>query len=285
MSLVTTKKMLSKADKESYAVGAFNFTNMETLQAIIAAASELKSPVIVQTSEGTIRYMGLDYISAMVQSAAKKEKIPIALHLDHGSTADMIKDCIKAGYTSVMIDGSATKFEENVEITKKVVVLAKKSKIPVEAELGKLGVISDFIISTADASMFLTNPQEAKRFVKETKVDSLAIAIGTAHGPFKNKPKLAFDRIEEIKDILKMPLVMHGASGVPDTDIKKSIECGINKININTEIRQEFSKAIKDVFAKKPETYKIRAYLEPGREAAEELVKRKIELFGSAGKR
>ena len=285
MSLVTTKKMLSKADKESYAVGAFNFTNMETLQAIIAAASELKSPVIVQTSEGTIRYMGLDYISAMVQSAAKKEKIPIALHLDHGSTADMIKDCIKAGYTSVMIDGSATKFEENVEITKKVVALAKKAKIPVEAELGKLGVISDFIISTADASMFLTNPQEAKRFVKETKVDSLAIAIGTAHGPFKNKPKLAFDRIEEIKDILKMPLVMHGASGVPDTDIKKSIECGINKININTEIRQEFSKAIKDVFAKKPETYKIRAYLEPGREAAEELVKRKIELFGSAGKR
>ncbi|NOQ38389.1 class II fructose-1,6-bisphosphate aldolase [archaeon] len=284
MPLVTVKKMLSKANKENYAVGAFNFTNMETLQAIIAAASELKSPVIVQTSEGTIKYMSLGYISAMVQSAAKKEKIPIALHLDHGGSVDMAKDCIKAGYTSVMIDGSAFKLEENIALTKKVVDFAKKSKVTVEAELGKLGVISDLIMSTADASMFLTNPKEAKKFVKETKVDALAIAIGTAHGPFKNKPKLAFDRIEEIKDLLNMPLVMHGASGVPDCDIKKAIDCGINKININTEIRQVFSEAIKDVFARKPNTYKIRAYLEPARDASEELVKRKIELFGSAGK-
>jgi len=284
MPLVTVKKMLSKANKDNYAVGAFNFTNMETLQAIIAAASELKSPVIAQTSEGTIKYMGLGYISAMIQSAAKKEKIPIALHLDHGGSVDMAKDCIKAGYTSVMIDGSAFKLEENIALTKKVVDFAKKSKVTVEAELGKLGVISDLIMSTADASMFLTNPKEAKKFVKETKVDTLAIAIGTAHGPFKNKPKLAFDRIEEIKDILKMPLVMHGASGVPDCDIKRAIDCGINKININTEIRQVFSEAIKDVFARKPNTYKIRAYLEPGRTAAEELVKNKIELFGSDGK-
>ncbi len=284
MPLVTTKKMLSKANKENYAVGAFNFTNMETFQAIISAASELKSPVIVQTSEGTIKYMGLEYISAMVQSAAKKEKIPIALHLDHGGSVDMVKDCIKAGYTSLMIDGSAMKFEENVAITKKVIALAKKAKVPVEAELGKLGVISDFIMSTADASMFLTNPKEAARFVKETNVDFLAIAIGTAHGPFKKEPKLDFERMIEIKELLKMPLVMHGASGVPDRDVKRAVECGINKININTDIRQEFSRAIKDVFAKKPDTFKIRAYLEPARNAAEELVKRKIELFGSAGK-
>jgi len=284
MPLVTTKKMLSKANKENYAIGAFNFTNMETLQSIISAASELKSPIIVQTSEGTVKYMGLEYISAMIQSAAKKEKIPIALHLDHGGSADMAKDCIKSGYTSIMIDSSAMKFEENVAVTKQVVALAKKAKIPVEAELGKLGVISDLIMSTADASMFLTNAKEAKQFVDETKVDSLAIAIGTAHGPFKKEPKLDFERMIEIKELLKMPLVMHGASGVPDRDIKRAIECGINKININTEIRQVFSKAIKDVFARKPDTYKIRAYLEPARNASEELVKRKIELFGSADK-
>ncbi|MBW6462482.1 MAG: class II fructose-1,6-bisphosphate aldolase [DPANN group archaeon] len=284
MPLVTTKKILSKADKENYAVGAFNFTNMETLQAVISAARELNSPVIVQSSESTIKYMSLDYITAMVTSAAKNENIPIALHLDHGSTVEMTKDCIKAGYTSVMIDGSALKLEENITLTKKVVDLAKLSKVSVEAELGKLGIISDFIMSTADASMFLTNPEEAKRFVKETKVDALAIAIGTAHGPFKNKPKLAFDLIEEIKALLKMPLVMHGASGVPDQDIKRAVEAGINKININTDIRQAFSASIKNTFARKPDTYKIRAYLDPARTAAEDVVKRKIELFGSAGK-
>ncbi|MEA3229484.1 MAG: class II fructose-bisphosphate aldolase, partial [archaeon] len=155
---------------------------------------------------------------------------------------------------------------------------------PVEAELGKLGIISDFIMSTADASMFLTEPKEAAAFIKKTQVDSLAIAIGTAHGPFKKDPKLAFDRIEEIKEQINIPLVMHGASGIPDKDIKEAVRCGINKININTDIRQVFTAAIKDIFEKKPDTYKIRAYLKPARSAAEELVRKKIELFGSAEK-
>ncbi len=283
MPLVNLKKLIVKANRENYAVGAFNFTNMETLQAIISAAEELKSPVIIQTSEGAINYMGLNYVSAMAVAAAKSAKVPVALHLDHGGSVDMAKDCIKAGYTSIMIDGSSLKLEENIDITKKVVNIAKKTKVSVEAELGKLGVISD-LISTADSSMFLTEPKEAKQFVKDTKVDALAIAIGTAHGPFKKDPKIAHDRIEEIKELIKMPLVMHGASGVPDKDIKEAIERGINKININTEIRQVFSKAIKDKFAGKPDTYKIRAYLEPGRSAVEELVKDKIELFGSVGK-
>ncbi|NLY42652.1 MAG: class II fructose-1,6-bisphosphate aldolase [Clostridiaceae bacterium] len=281
--LVTGKQILDKAHKEGYAVGAFNINNMEILQAIIEAAEEEKAPVIIQTSEGAIKYAGIDYLSTMVHLAARKASVPVALHLDHGTTYSTIISCIRNGYTSVMIDGSHHPLDENIAVTKEIVKIAHACGVSVEAELGRLGGVEDNISVDEKDAMF-TDPDEAVRFVKETGVDYLAIAIGTAHGKYRGEPKLDFERLDTIKKLLNMPIVLHGASGVPEDAIKKAVSLGINKINIDTDIRVAFTEGVRSVIINKPEEYDPRKLCAPAKENMKKVVKEKMRLFGCSGK-
>lgn len=281
--LVTGKEILEHAHKHNYAVGAFNVNNMEIVQAIIEAAEETNSPVILQASQGGIKYAGIEYISALGKVAARKAKVPVALHLDHGTDFDQIMLCIRHGFTSVMIDGSKYDLQGNINITKKVIEVAHAVGVSVEAELGKIGGTEDDItVDEKDAT--LTDPKEAKTFVDETGVDYLAIAVGTAHGVYKGEPKLDFDRIKVIKELLGIPLVLHGSSGVPADAIKKAVSLGINKINIDTDLRVAFTQAIKDYNEKNPDNIDPRKVLIPAKEAMKEVIKEKMILFGSAGR-
>lgn len=306
MALVTMKEILQKASKEKYAVGAFNINNMEILQSIINAADEMRSPVILQISEGAIEYAGLEYLVGMVKVATQKVNLPMALHLDHGQEMEIIEACLKGGFTSVMIDGSHLPLKENIAITKKVIEMARPNNVTVEAELGRLGGIEEKI-NVDEKDAFLTDPQEAKIFVQETGVDVLAVAVGTSHGAykFKGEAKLALDRIGEIKKLTNIPLVLHGASGVPqaivekaakygaklpgakgvpDESIKEAIKLGISKINIDTDLRLSFTCAIREVLYTEPAVFDPRKILGPARKAMSAIVQQKMEIFGSAGK-
>lgn len=283
MPFVTVKEILQDARKGSYAVGAFNTNNMEIVQAIVEAAVEENSPVILQASQGALKYAGIEYITAMVKAAAEIAPIPIALHLDHGTSFEQIVKCIRYGFTSVMIDGSKYPLEENIRITKKVVEIAGAVGVSVEAELGKIGGTEDDI-SVSEKEAYMTDPQEAVRFVRETGIDSLAIAIGTAHGPYKGEPKLDFDRLEKISSLVDIPLVLHGASGVPEDSIRKAVERGICKINIDTDIRQAFARAVREFLEKNPKEYDPRKILGPAKEEMKKVIREKIRLFGSSGK-
>lgn len=283
MSLVSVSQLLQKADREGYAVGAFNCNNMEIVQAIVKAAEAEKSPVIIQASQGAIKYAGLKYIVKLVEVAANSVSVPVALHLDHGTSFDQVVKCIRYGFSSVMIDASKKPLEENIALTNKVLDIARPLGISVEAELGKIGGTEDDIVVSEKEAM-LTNPQEAKAFVEATGVDALAIAIGTAHGPYKGKPELDFDRLKTIKELVKTPIVLHGSSGVPDEDIQKAIQLGVRKVNIDTNIRQAFMKGVKDVLAKNPEEIDPRKVLGPARDEMTEIVREKIRVFGSSGK-
>lgn len=283
MALVPISLLLAEARKGGYAIGAFNANNMEIIQGILAAAEELQAPVILQASQGAIRYAGLDYITAMVKCASEQVSVPVALHLDHGTSFEQAMQCIRAGFSSVMYDGSRYEFEENIARTLAVVEVAKPVGVSVEAELGKIGGTEDDIsISAAEAMM--TVPEEAQEFVRRTGIDALAVAIGTAHGPYKGEPRLDFARLEKIRSLVDVPLVLHGASGVPEEAIKKAISLGICKINIDTDLRQAFTAAIKQVLADKPEEIDPRKLLGPAREALKGIAKQKIQLFGSAGR-
>jgi fructose-bisphosphate aldolase class II len=306
MPLVTGKEILDKADAEGYAVGAFNINNMEILQAIVGAAEEERSPVMIAVSEGAIKYAGIEYLTAMVRTAASTTQVPMALHLDHGKDFDVILQCIKHGFTSIMIDASHLPFEENVAATKKVVDVAHPAGISVEAELGRLQGIEDNV-SVAERDAVLVNPEEAQRFVQETGVDSLAPAIGTSHGAFKFKGKaeLDFDRLAETKKLTKIPLVLHGAStvpenilekastygakipgakGVPTDHLRRAIELGINKVNTDTDLRLALTAAVREVFATSPEQFDPRKILGPARDLMREVVREKIGIFGSGNK-
>lgn len=280
--LVTGKEILDKAHKEGYAVGAFNVNNMEILQAVIMAAEEMKAPVIIQTSEGAIKYAGIDYLSAMVRLAAQKASVPVALHLDHGTSYETLIGCIRNGWTSIMFDGSHLPLAENIAQTKEIVKVAHACGVSVEAELGRLGGIEDNI-SVDEKDARLTSPDEAVEFVKGTGVDSLAIAIGTAHGQYKGEPKLDFERLQTIKGLLNMPIVLHGASGVPEDSIIKATKLGINKINIDTDVRLAFTEGVKSVVTT-TDIFDPRKICGPARENMAKVVKSKIEMFGSAGK-
>ena len=281
--LVTGKEIMDKAHKGGYAVGAFNVNNMEIVQAIIAAAEEEKAPVILQTSEGAIKYAGMDYLHALVKLAADKASVPVALHLDHGTTYSTIISCIASGWTSVMIDGSHYPLDGNIAATNEIIKIAHACGVSVEAEIGQLGGIEDNI-SVDERDARLTSPAEAKKFADETGVDYLAIAIGTAHGKYKGEPKLDFERLDEIKKLLNMPLVLHGASGVGEDSIKKAVSLGINKINIDTDIRLAFTEGVRSVIEGKPEEFDPRKICTPAKENMKQVVKSKIQLFGSAGK-
>lgn len=283
MPLVNVDVLLKKAEAEGYAVGAFNCNNMEIVQAIVAAAEAEKAPVIIQASQGAIKYAGLNYIVKLVEVAADSVSIPVALHLDHGTSFEQVLKCMRFGFSSVMIDGSKLPLDENIAITKKVIEIASPLGISVEAELGKIGGTEDDIIVSEKEAMF-TDPQEAKTFVEATGVGSLAIAIGTAHGQYKGKPELDFERLKKIKELVKIPIVLHGSSGVPDEDIQKAIQLGVRKVNIDTNIREAFMKGVKDALAQKPNEIDPRKVLGPAREEMTAIVREKIRLFGSSGK-
>ncbi len=283
MALVSLSEMLADAKKHGYAVGAFNTNNMEIVQAIVAAAEEMEAPVILQASQGAIKYAGLEYIVAMVKAAASQVSVPVAMHLDHGTSFEQVVGCIRSGFSSVMYDGSKHPFDINVANTQEVVRVAHAVGVTVEGELGKIGGTEDDI-HVDEAAAMMTVPEEAVEFVRDSGVDALAIAIGTAHGPYKGEPCLDFDRLEKIGKMVEIPLVLHGASGVPDDAITRCIKLGISKINIDTDLRQSFTAAIRDVLAERPGEIDPRKYIGAGRERLKEVVKTKISLFGTAGK-
>ena len=281
MSYVTTKEILENAKNNNYAVCAFNAENLEMVQAIIWGAEEMNSPVIIQTTPSTVKYSDCAYFHAIVRTAAENSRIPAALHLDHGTGFDLVCKAIKSGYSSVMIDGSQKSFEENINITKKVVEFAYGLNIPVEAELGKVGGKEDDFISDGE---IYTNPGDAIEFVRQTGIDSLAIAIGTAHGLYKIQPKLDLDRLSEIKTIIDIPLVLHGATGLSDETIKECVKRGINKINFATELRQIYTNAVRENLNSDENIIDVKIYSGYARDCVKELVKEKIRLSGSAGK-
>ncbi len=281
MPLVTSAKMLKDAQKGNYAVGAFNAENMEMVKAIIQTAEELKAPVMIQTTPSTIKYGSLETYYAMVSAEAKNASVPVCLHLDHGSSFELAVQAMKAGYTSVMIDGSHEDFEGNVAVTKKVADVANALGIPVEAELGKVGGKEDDLEAEADTN---TDPEEAKEFVERTGVTSLAIAIGTAHGFYHGTPVLDKERVSEVKSLVSVPLVLHGASGLSEEDVRECVQRGMCKVNFATELRAAYTDACKKLLDEKPETFDPKKLGVVGIEAVKEIVKSRMTMCGCVGK-
>lgn len=283
MDIISTKNILLEAQKNKYAVPAFNIYNLETLQAVLEATYNMKSPTIIATTPGTVNYAELEYLVAIVKAAAKKYDVPIGLHLDHCSDIDFLKRCIRGGYKSVMIDGSSMSYEENIRVTREVVEFAHKYDVTVEAELGRVGGVEDERIVHEKDGM-LTDPKIALDFVNRTNVDSLAVAIGTAHGLYKFEPKLDFDRLKEIRNIIDIPVVLHGGSGVPEDSIIKAIEYGICKVNIATELKIPFAESIQSYFKDNPEANDPRHYFKPGKKAVMKVAMDKIRICGSGNR-
>ena len=303
--LVTNRDLLSSAMQEAYAVGAFNISNLESLLAVVEAAVEEKSPVIVAVTPSSIRYAGLAFFEKIVKTAAKPAPVPMSLHLDHGKDVETVSKCVDAGFTSVMIDGSHLKFEENIALTKRLGDLAHPKDVSVEAELGRLAGVEESTVEEREA--VLTDPDAAEEFVKRTDVDALAVAIGTSHGAykFKGEPKIDFERLELIREKVGIPLVLHGASsvpswiiqkaakygaelggakGIPEEHIRKAISLGIAKINIDTDLRLAFTATVREFLVKSPKIFDPRKILGSAKEAMKEVVKSKMRLFRSSGK-
>lgn len=282
MPLVDSNILLKNALQGRYAIGAFNAENMEMVQAIIDAAEELHAPVIIQTTPSTIAYATPSMYQKMVLAKAKEASVPVVMHLDHGNSFELCQKSLEAGYTSVMIDGSKLSYEDNVAVSKRTADMAKASGISVEAELGTVGGKEDsYEVSDKDA--LYTNPAQAADFVKRTGIQSLAVAIGTAHGFYKGEPKLDFERLSEIRNAVSVPLVLHGASGVPDEMVVKSIELGICKVNFATELRVAYTKGVRQILEDE-KIFDPKKYGAAGREAVKLLVKEKIHFLGSEGK-
>jgi fructose-bisphosphate aldolase class II len=305
--LVNGADILNKAHQGNYAVGAFNINNMEMLKAIFEAADEMESPIIVEASEGAIKYAGADMLYSMTKTLSETyPHIPVALHLDHGTSIESCIKAIRAGFTSVMIDASHDPFEENLAKTKAVVDLAHSVNVGVEAELGRLmGIEDNIVVSERDA--VLINVEEAEKFVKETSVDYLAPAIGTSHGAFKFKgePKLDFQRLKDVKKVTNIPLVLHGASSIPDevreafestggdlkgskgvpfSFLKEAVEGGINKVNTDTDLRIAFMAEVRRIVNEKPSEFDPRKFFKPAMAFVKEQIKKRMEILGSAGK-
>ena len=286
MPLVSMKEMLITAKSEGYAVGQFNSNNLEFTQAILQAAEEEQSPVIVGVSEGAARYMGgYKTVVNMIKGLMEEYNVtvPVAIHLDHGSTFESCVKAMKAGFTSVMIDGSHHPLEENIAMTKQVVKVAHALGISVEAELGRIGGQEDDI-SVTDAEATYAIPAECKELIEATGVDCFAPALGSVHGPYKGKPNLGFDRMKEINELVGVPLVLHGGTGIPTEDLQKAIQYGHAKINVNTENQLSSAKKVREVLAENPDLYDPRKYLGPAREAIKATVKAKMNEFGSSYK-
>ena len=280
--LVTAKEMLQKAREGKYAIGAFNVENMEMVMAVLAAAEAKNSPVIMQTTPGTIKYAGVDYYYANVAAAAKRSSVPVVMHLDHGDSFQRTMAAYRAGYTSIMIDGSKLPFEENIDLTKRVVDACHPGDVYVEGELGKVGGKEDDLEGDDDNPY--TDPEEAKIFVEKTGVDYLAIGVGTAHGVYKGIPKVNTDLIATIHDMVDVPLVLHGTSGVPDEQVITAVKNGICKVNYATDLRIAFTRGAKEFMAEHPEAFDPKKYSKQGMVEVQKYVEQKIEVCGSVGK-
>ena len=281
--LVNMKEMLNKADSGKYAVPHFNINNLEWTRFILEECQELNSPVILGVSEGAIKYMGgYKTVSNLVRSLISDLNItiPVALHLDHGSSHETCVKAIDNGFTSVMIDASKYSLEENINITKQVVAYAKGKNVTVEAEIGAVGGEEDGVAN----ELAYAKVEDAVKLVSETNIDFLAPALGSVHGIYKGEPKLDFERMVKIHDLVKLPLVLHGGSGIPDELIKKAISCGITKININTELQISWSKAIRSFLNENDKVYDPRKIIKGGEVAMKEMIKEKVVLFGSNNK-
>jgi tagatose 1,6-diphosphate aldolase GatY/KbaY len=281
MPIVTTGQMLRDAQKGGYAVGAFNTDNMEILQAVIAAAVKLHSPVILQANPVIVEYAGLDYFFAMAKTAAKSADVPVAIHLDHGNSFDLAMKALRTGYTSIMFDGSHMDIHENTRITKSIVDACIPAGIPVEAEIGKVGGKEDKIDAGEGE---YTDVDEAADFADKTGVSSLAVAIGTAHGVYKGIPKLNYELLSRLRNALSIPLVLHGASGLPDEALTECIRRGICKINFATELRMAYTEGLKEFFAEKPESFDAKEYGRHAREKVMLKVMERIKICGSEGR-
>lgn len=281
--LVSMTDMLQKAKKEGYAVGQFNINNLEWTQAVLTAAKEKNSPIILGVSEGAGRYMGgPKVVAAMVNALveAMDVNVPVALHLDHGSTVEVCKEYIDAGFTSVMFDHSHFPIDENVELTKQVVEYAHPRNVSVEAEVGTVGGQEDGVVG----EVIYANLEECVRLVTEAHIDALAAALGSVHGEYAGEPKLGFDEMEAISKATNTPLVLHGGSGIPEFQIQKAIERGHAKINVNTELQQQWTKAVRQKLAEDDKVYDPRKIIKPGFDAIVKQTKETMDMFGSTNK-
>lgn len=281
MSFVTSEKMLLDAQKGGYAVGAFNVENMEMVMAVIAAAEELRAPLMLQTTPSTVKYAGLDMYLANVKTAAERSSVPVCMHLDHGDSFELAMRALRVGYSSIMIDGSHGVFEENIAVTKAVADACRPSGIPVEAELGKVGGKEDDLDGGNGG---YTDPLEAKEFAERTGIGSLAVAIGTAHGVYKGEPKLDLDRLAEIRKVVSIPLVLHGASGLSEEAVAESIKRGICKVNFATELRIAYTDGVKEFLGQNPDAFDPKKYGKAAMEHVKEIVKLRIRMCGCDGK-
>lgn len=283
MTFMPVDDLLKAAEAGGYAVGAFNCNNMEIVQAIVEAAKAEKAPVIMQASQGAIKYAGINFIVEMARVAAAGAGVPVALHLDHGTSFSQVMQCIRSGFSSVMIDGSKYSLEDNIVLTRQVIAAAESVGVSVEAELGKIGGTEDDI-TVSDREAMMTDPEEARYFVEKTGIRSLAVAIGTAHGRYKGEPKLDFDRLKKIKALINIPVVLHGSSGVPDEAVQEAIALGVRKVNIDTNIREAFVEAARREIGANLDEIDPRKILGPARQSAIDIIRQKIRVFGSAGK-
>ena len=281
--LVTTKEMLLDAQKNHYAVGAFNIENLEFVMAVLAAAEETKSPVIMQTTPGTVKSAGLDYFYGMVKAAAERASVPVALHLDHGDGFDRCMQALRTGYTSVMIDGSHVGFEENIALTKSVAAVGAAMGIPVEAELGKVGGKEDDGPAVEGENPY-TDPAEAAEFVERTGCTSLAIGVGTAHGVYTETPHIEQDVVKAIRAAVDVPLVLHGTSGVPDEQVAEAVKNGICKVNYATELRQAYTKGFMGYMAENPGCFDPKKPAKLGMAEITNIVKVRMDNLGSVGR-
>lgn len=283
MPLVTSRAMLQRAREEHFAVGAFNANNMEMVQAIVQTAQEERAPVILQISQGAIRYAGLYYAANLVKTAADLVDVPVVLHLDHGTDFQQNVLCLRAGFTSLMYDGSKRPYEENVAMTERVVEMAHACGIPVEAELGQVTRASESP-SREEVEALMTDPRQAQEFIARTGADSLAVAIGSIHGMREQSASLEIERLEAIRRKVGVPLVLHGASGVKDESVLEGIAHGISKINVATHLNQAFMRGMREGLRERPEEVDPRKILSICREGVKEAVRGKMRLFGSSGR-
>lgn len=284
MGLVTLREILADTREKHYAVGAFNMNSYEDSYGMIMGAARKQSPIIIMTSMACVKYVGLKPLVGMIRGMAETFNIPVCLHLDHATDLDLIKACVGAGYSSVMIDASKKPYEENIAITKGVVEFAHTYGCSVEAELGKLGGREENV-EVQDADKAYTNPDDVPRFVEETGIDALAVAIGTAHGFYKAEPKIDFDRLHKIVAVTDCPLVLHGGTGVPKEDFVRCVNEGMSKINVGTQLKKDYTDALKKAVHELPDTeYDPRPFMKQVKEACAQAVMEKIDIYGSAGK-
>jgi len=284
MELVTLRDLLPRAKKEHYAVGAFNFNGYEDAEGIALGAEQAASPVILMASQGACQYIGVEEAAGIVRGIAKRSKVPLCLHLDHATDYNLIKEAIRAGFSSVMVDASAKDYETNIRESRAIADFARDYPCSVEAELGKVGGKEDQVV-VEDRTATFTVPSEVPRFVEETKIDALAIAFGSVHGFYKSEPKLDFERLEAIVKLTDCPIVLHGGTGIPIEDIQRCIRIGLLKVNVGTELKAAFANTLRKMARELPETeIDPRKFLKPVKSVVAAIVKEKLIAFGSQGK-